>query len=232
MSGRAWPVRRYEFRPPTWQPRGALNARLLFLGLLTVAWAALYATLGMRLWQGGLAGAGAVELLLALLALALGVPLAVAWWATLRRWRVRLQPSAWPPLTVAQLLELSPSQFEEYVAQRVFARQGYTVENTPDVADGGVDIIITDRQGNRAVVQCKRYRSTVGEATVRDLYGAMIHHNAGMAFLVTTAKISDAARRWAADKPIDLIDGARLEALARAEPGARPSPPSFHTPAT
>lgn len=199
-----------------------LNARLLFLSLLTVAWLALYATLAARLWQGGLAGAGALDLLLAVLTLLLGVPLAVAWWATLRRWRARLQPSAWPALSVAQLLDLTPSQFEEYVAQRIFARQGYAVENTPDVADGGVDIIVTDRQGRRAIVQCKRYRSTVGEATVRELYGAMIHHDAGMAFLVTTANISDAARRWAAGKPIDLIDGARLEALARAEP-ARPS---------
>lgn len=222
MSGRIGSLRTYEFRPPSWQPRRPLNTRLLFLAFLTLGWLTIYGTLAVRLWRVGVTASDPVGIGLALLAFLLGVPLALAWWASIRRWRARLQPATWPALNVTQMMALTPSQFEEYVAQRIFARQGYAVENTPDVADGGVDILVTDRQGRRAVVQCKRYRATVGEATVRDLYGAMIHNDAGMAFLVTTANISDAARRWAAGKPIDLIDGARLELLARAEPG----PPS------
>ena len=130
----------------------------------------------------------------------------------------RLRQTHWPALNLEQLYALSPSEFEAYVAERIFARQGYTVENTRDVKDGGVDIIVTDAHGRVAIVQCKRYRNTVGEAIVRDLYGTMLHSEAMMAYLITTSNISDAARRWAAGKPISLIDGTQLVELGRAEP--------------
>ena len=42
----------------------------------------------------------------------------------------------------------------------------------------------------------------------------MVHERAYHGFLVTTAEISDAARQWAADKPITLIDGAALAGLS------------------
>ncbi len=130
------------------------------------------------------------------------------------------------------LYRLTPSQFEEYVAQRLFARQGYAVENTPDVADGGVDIFVTDSRGRRAVVQCKRYHGTVGEAVVRDLYGTMLHNGAAMGYLVTAGAISEAARQWAAGKSIFLIDGHELEQLAKAEPASASAALSASPPAS
>jgi restriction system protein len=150
--------------------------------------------------------------------IALGIPLALGWWSALRRWRARLRGSPWPALTLEQIARLTPSQFEEYVAQRIFARQGYQVENIRDVKDGGVDIIVTDAHGRHAIVQCKLYRNVVGEPIVRDLYGALIHHDVHMAYLVTNNSISAAARRWAAGKPIALIDGTQLVELSQAEP--------------
>ncbi len=42
----------------------------------------------------------------------------------------------------------------------------------------------------------------------------MVHERAFHGFLVTTAEISEAARQWAADKPMTLIDGAALSALS------------------
>ena len=84
--------------------------------------------------------------------------------------------------------------------------------------DGGIDVVVTDRNGRRAVVQCKRYRGTVGAPAVRDLYGTMIHNDADMGYLVATSGISDAARDWAAGKPLVLIDGDELVRLSRSEP--------------
>lgn len=213
--------RTYDFRPPRWLPRQRLNSQTLVLVLLSGGWLLLYAWLGAQLWHGGVLAAGRLELMLTAACIVLGIPLALGWWGVVRRWRMRLRPAVWPAMTVPQLLELTPSEFEEYVAQRIFARQGYAVINTPDVQDGGVDIIVTDVHGRQAVVQCKRYRGTVGEATIRDLYGAMMHFEAAMAYLVTTGNISDAARRWSQGKPIGLIDGSRLEELSRAEPALR-----------
>jgi restriction system protein len=147
-----------------------------------------------------------------------GIPLALGWWSALRRWRARLRGEGWPALSLEAMGKLTPAQFEEYVAQRLFARQGYEVHNNRDSKDGGVDIVVIDPAGRHAIVQCKLYRSVVGEPIVRDLYGALMHHNAHMAYLVTNSNISAAARRWAAGKPIALIDGAQLVELARTEP--------------
>ena len=80
--------------------------------------------------------------------------------------------------------------------------------------DLGVDLALTQDNGRRAIVQCKRYRHPIGPDIVRELFGTMLHERALHGFLVTTAEISDAARTWAADKPITLIDGRTLAELS------------------
>jgi restriction system protein len=214
--------RTYHFRPPIWRPTKQLNQQSLALFLASLAWLALYGWLGWRLWSQGLERVGRLEIGLGIVCVVLGLPLALGWRSVLRRWRARLHSSNWPALSLGRINKLTPSQFEEYVAQRIFARQGYRVENIRDTKDGGVDIIVTDPLGRRAIVQCKLYRNVVGEPIVRDLYGALIHHEAHMAFLVTNSHFSSAARRWATGKPIALIDGAQLVELARTEPAPSP----------
>jgi restriction system protein len=212
------PVRTYQFQPPIWRPAKQLNLQTLVLVVALAGWLVLYGWLGWRLWSMGVERAGRLEIVLGVACIVVGIPLALGWWSALRRWRARLRGNEWPALTLEQISELTPSQFEEYVAQRLFARQGYHVENIRDVKDGGVDIVVTDPMGRRAIVQCKLYRNVVGEPIVRDLYGALIHNDAHMAFLVTNSNISAAARRWAAGKRIALIDGPKLVELSRAEP--------------
>jgi restriction system protein len=111
------------------------------------------------------------------------------------------------------LQAMDPSEFESWV-QQLFRGRGYFTQNTPDGADHGVDLWVVSPQGERAIVQCKRYRGVVGESVVRDLYGVMQHEAAPRGFLVTTGNISAAAGRWAQGKPIELIDGSRLARLA------------------
>lgn len=223
MTQRQFTLRAFRFRPPRWQPPRQLNVRTLALTVGSLGWLALYSWLAWRLLGVGVLPIRTLDLTLIAATIALGIPLAVGWWAVLRRWRARLRPADWPVLSLEQLHNLPPFDFEKYVAERIFARQGYSVINTPDVKDGGVDLIIVDAHGRRALVQCKRYRGTVGEPIVRDLFGTLHHHNAEMAYLVTTGTISDAARRWAVGKPIGLIDGPHLVELSRAEPALRPT---------
>ncbi len=185
---------------------------LLFFG--SFCWLGLYILLVQRLWQGNPL---AEQLTLSMIAvlISLGVILAVAWWQHRLEWQQRGLFGGWQALSLNEMLQLTPQQFEEYVTQRIFVRRGFQARNTPDVKDGGVDIELIDRYDQKAVVQCKRYRNVVGEETVRELYGTMMHEEAVHAYLVTTARISDPARKWAADKNIELIDGERLVALGR-----------------
>jgi restriction system protein len=214
----------YDFRPPAWRPAKQLNQQTFVLLLVLVGWLALYGWLGWRLWSNGVDRAGRIEIGLGIACIVVGILLALGWWSALRRWRARLRGNQWPALSLEKISQLTPSQFEEYVAQRIFARQGYQVVNIRDTKDGGVDIVVTDPAGRRAIVQCKLYRNVVGEPIVRDLYGALIHSEAEMAFLVTNSNISTAARRWAVGKPIALIDGPQLVELARAEPQSQVQP--------
>ena len=102
---------------------------------------------------------------------------------------------------VEGLRALSPEEFEAEVA-RWLRRAGYHVAARGGTGDGGVDLIA--RKGRETLaVQCKRYaaHAAVSAAQVRDLYGAAVAEGSTCALLVTTGRISNAARLWAAALP-------------------------------
>lgn len=160
---------------------------------------------------------GAAQAVIAALLLGFGAFLITGWAMAARtHWQERHQPQPSGQglgLTLDELQALEPGEFEAWV-QQLFRSRGYFANNTPDGADHGVDLWVVSPQGERAIVQCKRYRGVVGEPVVRDLYGVMQHESAPRGYLITTGSISAAARRWAQGKSIDLIDGPRLAMLA------------------
>ncbi len=121
------------------------------------------------------------------------------------RWNKRQARS----VTTDDLYRLSPGAFERYVAE-LFHNKGYKVNVRGRSGDRGVDLELARSDNRRAIVQCKRYRNPIGPEIIRELFGTMIHEGAHHAFLVTTAEISPAAREWAKDKPMTLIDGLTL----------------------
>jgi len=115
--------------------------------------------------------------------------------------------------------------FEPLIAE-AYRRRGYRVKMRGGPgADGGVDLELEGQDG-RIVVQCKqRTRGTIGVEVVRALFGVMIHETADRAILVTSASFTDAARAFAANKPIELIDGKALARLIREAHVAAETPP-------
>lgn len=107
-----------------------------------------------------------------------------------------------------QLQKLDPVEFEKFCGY-LYERRGYKAHMTATSGDEGVDLLLT-KGGKTEVVQCKRYQGTVGQPTVRDLYGTMLHNDAIAGALMTTGRFSKAAETWAANKPIQLIDGSDL----------------------
>jgi restriction system protein len=78
-----------------------------------------------------------------------------------------------------------------------------------------VDVIVQATNGEKWIVQCKRYSGSVGEPIVRDLFGTMLHEDAQKAYLMTTGSISNQAREWAQRKPIILYEGEDFVTLIR-----------------
>ena len=107
-----------------------------------------------------------------------------------------------------QLGAMSPREFEQFTAL-LFGRMGYAVKITTASADRGVDLYL-ERDGRSAIVQCKKYRGNVGQPTIRDFYGTMIHNKADQGYVVTTGTFSLPAQNWARGKQIHLVDGAQL----------------------
>lgn len=136
-----------------------------------------------------------------------GAGAALIGWNVKRWWQQR--PSAYRGRSFSRpsdLLELSPAEFEEMVAE-VYRARGHRARRTGTVGDHGVDIVVEARNGEKWVVQCKRWRGTVGEKVVREFYGTMMHEKADKGAIVTTGFFTPQAREWARGKPIFLYDG-------------------------
>lgn len=113
-------------------------------------------------------------------------------------------------LKLAQLASLTPESFEEFVAE-LFEAVGYEVEQVGGTGDEGADLRLTRRDGTVAVVQCKYHKkSVVGSPELQKFLGTIHHTRSHKGFFVTTSTFSLAAEKFAAEHPIELVDGTRL----------------------
>ncbi len=128
--------------------------------------------------------------------------------------RLREQHALKNAQRIDDLRRLSPEQFEALVAA-YFNQYGHRALQTGRSGDHGIDLVVQSRQGEKWIVQCKRWRGSAGEPLVRELFGAMHHAGAQRAFLMTTGTITPQARLWAKDKPLSLYDGESLVRLFR-----------------
>ena len=82
-------------------------------------------------------------------------------------------------------------------------------------ADGGIDLILR-KDGQTTLVQCKQWQNRqVGVKIVREMYGLLLHHHAAAVKIVALGNYTPDARRFAQDKPIELIHGGDLLATVR-----------------
>jgi restriction system protein len=105
---------------------------------------------------------------------------------------------------------LSWREFEE-LAGEAYRRQRYTViENTTAGPDERIDLVLK-KDGSIVLVQCKQWKSAnVGVNIVRELFGVMTAKHATSDILITSGIFTQEAKNFAADKPIELVDGTQL----------------------
>jgi restriction system protein len=117
---------------------------------------------------------------------------------------------------LTNLAEIGWEEFEHLIRElfgKEFSTEDADVKVTQSSSDGGVDAIAFDPdpiRGGKFVIQAKRYANVVPVSAARDLYGTMISEGAAKGILVTTSHFGSAARQFAKDKPISLIDGTNL----------------------
>lgn len=132
--------------------------------------------------------------------------------------------------SIDSIRSLEWKAFEELVGE-AYRRQGYAVsENAGAGPDGGIDLSLR-KAGELTIVQCKQWRAQkVGVEKVRELYGIQVSHHATRSIFVTSGFFTQEARNFAADKPIDLVEGSEFLALIRnVQPTTKkttPQPPS------
>nr|WP_302663323.1 restriction endonuclease [uncultured Agathobaculum sp.] len=118
-------------------------------------------------------------------------------------------------MTTDDLMKVSPIEFEK-ICKSILETMNFNVATTKTVGDGGIDLIATREDvffSGKYIIQCKRYAGSVGEPVLRDLYGVVTAEQANKGILMTTGTFTASAKKFAARKPLELIDGEQLAKL-------------------
>jgi restriction system protein len=108
--------------------------------------------------------------------------------------------------TKDDLRKLSPKEFEDMVVE-YYLTIGNEAKRTGSIGDHGVDVVVNAANGEKWVIQCKRWQGNVGEPIIRDFYGVIQHEKADKGIIITTGYFSNQAKEWVRGKPIELIEG-------------------------
>lgn len=125
------------------------------------------------------------------------------------------RPTAWG-LEVFSVIEWR--RFEALV-EALFAQAGFITRSQSHGADGGVDVWLHSKNQPDgtpvSIVQCKHWSGNkpVGVDKIRELRGVMAAHNVRRGQFACTARYTDAAREFARDNQINLLDGESLLAF-------------------
>lgn len=104
----------------------------------------------------------------------------------------------------------------ENLCKNLLENMGFEVFTTKKVGDGGIDLIAFNTQpllSGKYIIQCKRYTGSVGEPVIRDLYGVVMSERANKGIVITTGYFTKSAIAFSENKPIELIDGDKLNSL-------------------
>ena len=108
------------------------------------------------------------------------------------------------------LSQLTPVQFEQAVAA-LFRSDGYAATVSGGANDRGIDIYL-EKEGQKAVVQCKRYKQKISPMQIRDFIGAMNGAGVEVGYFVTTSGFTKAAYEAAkrSSYRVRLVNGREL----------------------
>ncbi|MFD0710819.1 restriction endonuclease [Paenibacillus sp. GCM10027626] len=108
-------------------------------------------------------------------------------------------------------------EFEEYLF-RLFKALGYAdTYKTVSSRDFGADVVFSDRDGCRYVVQAKRYAvsNPVGLGAVQEVYASIRYYGAEKSLVITSGYFTEACETLAAYNGVKLLDRDDLDEIIR-----------------
>jgi restriction system protein len=114
---------------------------------------------------------------------------------------------------VEKLRAMDWYQFEK-VVDLIYQSQGYALHRRGGAnPDGGIDLII-EKNGERAAVQCKRWKKwKVDVPKVRELFGAMTHEGISRGVIVALNGFTLEAKQHAIEHNIDIVHDENLSVM-------------------
>ena len=106
----------------------------------------------------------------------------------------------------------------EHRLESLYEFLGYTVETTKTSGDFGADLVLV-KNGERTVVQAKRYSSNVGLEAIQESVAAKAMYQATKAVVATNSYYTKAARELAAANNVELIERPQLTAMLSDQAG-------------
>ncbi|MFX3651388.1 MAG: restriction endonuclease [Paenibacillus sp.] len=113
--------------------------------------------------------------------------------------------------------KMTGAEFERLLTL-YFRDNGYTVKEVGvGGKDRGVDLVITDKRGEKTAVQAKCYadHNKVQVMTVRELVGAKRNHDCILSLIVTTSDLTGPARKEADQFKVDYWHGGLVDSKLR-----------------
>jgi hypothetical protein len=107
--------------------------------------------------------------------------------------------------------DLSGEEFEIHIA-KLLRSCGFEVLGTPRTGDQGADLIAL-KNGNKIVIQTKRYQGSVGNGAVQEVIGAVKFYGTHEGWVVTNSTFTPSAKALAQRSNIRLVDGHTLQNL-------------------
>lgn len=112
-------------------------------------------------------------------------------------------------ITIAEIDKMEDGSGFELYLYRLFMELGYSgVYKTVGSRDFGADVVFTDREGVRNVVQAKRYSigNPVGISAVQEVFSCMRYYKAKRAIVIATAKFTEPCETLAGINHVKLLD--------------------------
>lgn len=111
---------------------------------------------------------------------------------------------------IVYLRKIDPFVFEELLLT-AFENRGYTItRNKKYTGDGGIDGTIFDADGNKILIQAKRYSSYINPRHLAAFSDLVEYKKAQKGFFIHTGKSSSAARDLFRHSNIDIIGGSNM----------------------